>query len=228
MRSVIREHLQPGAKVLVVGCGNSRFSADLHDDGWPDVTSIDFSAVVIETMAARHQEARPSMQWRVMDMTALTFDAGTFDAVLDKAAMDALMVDEGDPWDPDPATRQAAAAMCESVSRVLKPGGVFLQVSFAQPHFRTRFLRDWQAGAAPDAVVERFQWTVRHCTVGDSGCLETFVYICERPQHQQHQQQLPAPTEPAEAAVDGDGGGGGRERAVGVGDDASANLDEAS
>lgn len=54
--------------------------------------------------------------------------------------MDALMCDEGSVWDPSPRTRQDAAAMCRAVSRVLKPGGCFLQISFAQPHFRKRYL----------------------------------------------------------------------------------------
>jgi len=56
--------------------------------------------------------------------------------------MDALMCDEGSVWDPSPRTRQDAAAMCQAVSRVLKPGGCFLQISFAQPHFRKRYLED--------------------------------------------------------------------------------------
>ena len=59
-----------------------------------------------------------------------------------QAAMDALMCDEGSVWDPAPRTRRDAAAMCRAVSRVLKPGGCFLQISFAQPHFRKRYLQD--------------------------------------------------------------------------------------
>ena len=40
-------------------------------------------------------------------------------------------------WDPEQETRDAADAMCRESSRVLRAGGgVFVQVSFAQPHFR--------------------------------------------------------------------------------------------
>jgi hypothetical protein len=35
------------------------------------------------------------MKWLVMDMCSLTFDDQSFDVVLDKCAMDALLVDEG-------------------------------------------------------------------------------------------------------------------------------------
>jgi EEF1A lysine methyltransferase 4 len=41
-------------KILVVGCGNSEFSAGLYDAGWTDVTSIDFSEVVIQNMEQRN------------------------------------------------------------------------------------------------------------------------------------------------------------------------------
>lgn len=54
--------------------------------------------------------------------------------------MDALIVDKGDPWNPDPATIERSHRMCAEVSRVLAPGGVFVQLSFEQVHFRRKFL----------------------------------------------------------------------------------------
>lgn len=92
-------------RVLVVGCGNSRFSADLYDGGWKDITSIDFSAVVVEAMRGKYGETHPKLKWRTMDMTDLEYPDASFDVVLDKAAMDALMCDEGSPWDPEEGTR---------------------------------------------------------------------------------------------------------------------------
>ena len=48
-----------------------------------------------------------------MDMTSMTgFEDATFDVVLDKAAMDALVTDEGDPWNPSP---EAAASTQQMV-----------------------------------------------------------------------------------------------------------------
>ena len=82
----------------MVGCGNSRFSAELHAAGWADVTSSDFSEVCIEAMREKHRGSGPGLTWVVADMLRLeeSFPEGEFDFVLDKAAMDALMCDEGE------------------------------------------------------------------------------------------------------------------------------------
>lgn len=126
--------------VLVVGCGNSDFSADLVSRGEipaASVTSIDFSQQVIDKMQQKH----PELRWLTMDMCAMTaFAAESFDMVIDKAAMDALVTDEGDPWNPNEETLRATSDMMQHVARVLRPGGQFLQITFQQPHFRKRHL----------------------------------------------------------------------------------------
>jgi hypothetical protein len=38
-------------------------------------------------------------------LTLSGFADSSFDVVLDKAAMDSLMCDEGSPWDPNPVTQ---------------------------------------------------------------------------------------------------------------------------
>jgi SAM-dependent methyltransferase len=71
------------SRVLVVGCGNSALSADMHSAGFATVHSIDFSDTVIERMRAAHA-GRPGLVWDVMDATAMTFPDGSFDLVVDK------------------------------------------------------------------------------------------------------------------------------------------------
>lgn len=52
--------------------------------------------VVDQLAAAKHAgKASGGMRWLVMDMTQLEFEDAQFDVVLDKCAMDALLVDEG-------------------------------------------------------------------------------------------------------------------------------------
>ncbi|CAI7849496.1 unnamed protein product [Closterium sp. NIES-53] len=76
----------PPLQILVVGCGNSELSAQLHDHvALPHapggrvpavITSVDFSTVVIDEMKRKNDAARPNMKWHVMDMTATTGPAG--------------------------------------------------------------------------------------------------------------------------------------------------------
>lgn len=80
------------------------------------------------------------MTWQVMDMRNLAFDAASFDVVIDKAGMDAILAGRGDSWEQPDDLLVIAREVCASVFRVLKPGGVFLQVSFSQPHFRRPYI----------------------------------------------------------------------------------------
>jgi 2-polyprenyl-3-methyl-5-hydroxy-6-metoxy-1,4-benzoquinol methylase len=79
--------LGTGARVLMLGCGNSLLSEVLYDAGYTNIVNIDYSAVVIEQMKARHAESRPKMSWLEMDVTDLKFE-DEFDAVIDKATME--------------------------------------------------------------------------------------------------------------------------------------------
>ena len=135
-------------KILVLGCGNSTFSADLHDAGFHNVTSVDFSPNVIEAMKKKYNDSHPSLEWQVGDVRQLDgFSGESFDIVIDKACLDALVCDEGDPWSPNERTKNDMYATLKCVSRVLKRNGVsnanhrkFISIGFQQPHFRKRYL----------------------------------------------------------------------------------------
>jgi SAM-dependent methyltransferase len=187
--------LHPDDRILIVGCGNSTLSADLYDHGYHHITNIDYSPTVIEKMAAMHGTERPGMAWLEQDMTDLRFDTGSFDVVLDKASMDALMVSEGDVWAPNEDTVHATDRMCHGVSRVLKDAtGRFVQISFAQPHFRTKYLmathllppdqRQQQVGSVYNPVrghCDRYRWSLEYePIVTEAGCLESFLYVMRK------------------------------------------------
>ena len=55
--------------ILILGCGNADFSADLYDDGYQDITNVDISDVVIKQMQEKNKDERPKMKWVVMDIT---------------------------------------------------------------------------------------------------------------------------------------------------------------
>ena len=128
-------------RILMVGCGNAPFSCHLYDDGYTNIVNIDYSPMVIQNMQQLHSTLRPKMQWMVMDMTRM--DAlldSDYDVVIDKAAMDAIMTQEQDVWNPNPIVIQNAYRMCFHISRILQPRGTFVQISLTQPHFRNKYL----------------------------------------------------------------------------------------
>ncbi|KAL8142913.1 hypothetical protein V2J09_015945 [Rumex salicifolius] len=113
-------------QILVPGCGNSRLSEHLYDAGIHGITNIDFSKVVISDMLRRNVRDRPIMRWRFMDMTQMQFMDGTFDFVLDKGGLDALM-------EPEVGSKLGNQYLSE-VKRVLKAGGKFICLTLAESH----------------------------------------------------------------------------------------------
>ncbi|KAL4151211.1 hypothetical protein PRNP1_008160 [Phytophthora ramorum] len=115
--------LKAKVRVLVVGCGNSALSGDLAADGFSQLLSVDFSARVIDEMRRK----LPALRWEVMDMTRMqTLEDASFDLVLDKGALDALMAED------TAEVRQDATRMLQEVRRVLAPGGRYCCVTMAQ------------------------------------------------------------------------------------------------
>jgi|Transcript_86790 hypothetical protein len=94
--------------------------------------------------------------------------------------MDALVTDEGDPWDPSEAAVASVHAMCASVAHVLRPCGSYLQISFAQPHFRWPYLEGrHQRVVFPEADGSVYSWAVEVMPIGEAGLFQNFLYTCK-------------------------------------------------
>uniref|UniRef100_A0A8C2MLE2 Endothelin converting enzyme 2 n=1 Tax=Cricetulus griseus TaxID=10029 RepID=A0A8C2MLE2_CRIGR len=96
-RALLEPELCPEDRILVLGCGNSALSYELFLGGFPNVTSVDYSPVVVAAMQVRYAHV-PSLRWETMDVRALDFPSGSFDVVLEKGTLDALLAGERDPW----------------------------------------------------------------------------------------------------------------------------------
>ncbi|KNC87763.1 hypothetical protein SARC_00135 [Sphaeroforma arctica JP610] len=121
MAKILRRHVKKGSNVLVMGCGNSPFSADLYDNV-PDIhiTNIDFSPICIRSMLMKHLRARPGMKWLVQDCTKMPKIANkSMDVVLDKGCAYSMMRDRG----------VSVRKMLRQVRRVLKTGGILSMVT---------------------------------------------------------------------------------------------------
>jgi len=136
--SIFKKYMKPTDKILVVGCGNSRLSEDMYKDGYKNITNIDISGVVIKAMEQKHKDYS-GMTYKVMDVTSMPeYAAGSFDVIIDKGTLDAVLCGEGSVSSCD--------KMLSEISRVLKAGGTFLMVTYAEPETRLRYLEKPKCG----------------------------------------------------------------------------------
>ena len=161
------------ARILILGCGNSHLSRDLRLLGFRDVLSTDISRTCVERMraATAGDPSLSGLRWAVLDMTDMSsLPDGSFDAVVEKATLDALLVNERSPWEVSDATEKVITAALGEISRVLRPdGGRFVSISFAQPHFRTRLL------ARPE-----YGWGVSHGVLNPDSAFHFYHYVMTR------------------------------------------------
>ncbi|KAJ8763350.1 hypothetical protein K2173_002233 [Erythroxylum novogranatense] len=167
-RHLIQSYVPTNASVLELGCGNSQLSEEMYKDGIVEITCIDLSAIAVEKMQKRLL-AKGYEEIKVLqaDMLDLPFSNESFDVVVEKGTMDVLFVDSGDPWNPRCEALTRMKAMLEGVHRVLKSDGIFISISFGQPHFRRRLFN------SPE-----FTWSVEWCTFGDG--FHYFFYVLRK------------------------------------------------
>lgn len=141
IKTVVLPIIQTRGKALDVGCGNSPMTAELLADGFDEVTGIDISSVVIRQNQEKFAE-EPRLRFicgDVLNMEAI--ESSSVDVVFDKGTLDSLMCS-------GPSARQVSQMM-EEISRVLKPGGFFVEISYGTPNTRAVFFKSPQ-----------YKWTV--------------------------------------------------------------------
>ncbi|EFP81061.1 hypothetical protein PGT21_008826 [Puccinia graminis f. sp. tritici] len=141
LSNLIERYVAPSAQICMLGCGNSSLSKDMYDSGFHRIANVDFSQVLIDRMRSQHSEKCPEMTWIQADVRHLPFPDSSFDAAIDKGTMDALMCAKGDVWDPPKEVVENCKMEVDEVARILKPGGVFIYITFGQPHFRKTHLQ---------------------------------------------------------------------------------------
>ncbi|CAL5067260.1 unnamed protein product [Urochloa decumbens] len=136
--ALLGDRAAAGAEILVPACGSSALSEQLYDSGFRRITNVDFSRVVVADMLRRHARARPEMRWRVMDITSMQFADGSFDVILDKGGLDALM-------EPGAGAKLGTKYLNEA-KRVLKSGGKFVCLTLAESHVLALLLSEFRFG----------------------------------------------------------------------------------
>lgn len=70
----------------------------------------------------------------VMDLHNMTYEDGSFDVVLDKAALDAVICGDESFCDPDKVIAE--------IYRVLKNNGLYICISYGTPEFRMDYFQN--------------------------------------------------------------------------------------
>lgn len=150
IEALLREYIPTDRpiRVLHLGCGNSPLSTNLKTMLQPGsyLCNQDYSQVLISSMKKLHGEIPGEFEWMVGDMTDLGsagFLLASFDVIIEKASLDALTVNEGDPWNPREEVVENVAKVMRGVTDLLKgdDGSIFLSISFHQKHFRQKLLK---------------------------------------------------------------------------------------
>jgi len=137
LKDLIAQYMKKTDNVLQAGAGNSRLSEDMYEDGYTTLANVDISKVVIEQMSEKYQD-KQGMTWQQMNMTSLEFPDESFDGVLDKGTLDSILCGEG--------STSSVAKVCQEVSRVLKPNGVYFIISYGVPDNRLSYIENADYG----------------------------------------------------------------------------------
>ncbi|RLN27970.1 methyltransferase-like protein 13 [Panicum miliaceum] len=128
LRPLLRARVPAASRVLMLGCGNSLLSEDMAKDGYKDIVNVDISSVVIEQMREKHKEI-PQLTYMQMDVRDMNFFGDeSFDCVLNKGTLDAMMCADDAP--------DGASKMLAEVARLLRPHGIYLLITYGAPKER--------------------------------------------------------------------------------------------
>ncbi|XP_008783275.2 EEF1A lysine methyltransferase 4 isoform X5 [Phoenix dactylifera] len=121
---------------LVVIICSIVMSEDMVKDGYVDIMNIDISSVVVEMMRKKYAHV-PQLKYMQMDVRDMNFfQDESFDCVIDKGTLDSLMCGTDAPL--------SVSQMLEEVNRLLRPGGIYMLITYGDPSVRIPHLN--QAG----------------------------------------------------------------------------------
>ena len=104
----------------------------MYDEGYKHITNNDISPICIKSMKRRNDKVRPMMKWDVMDIREMSYRDESFDLIIDKSTIDALLCGS--------QAHLNVALMMKECQRVLKTGGVYVAISYGGPENREHHL----------------------------------------------------------------------------------------
>jgi SAM-dependent methyltransferase len=131
LKEIITPYLEKENKILNVGCGNSTMSEEMYNDGYENITNIDFSSKAISQMEERCRVKYPKMIFKIMNVCEMKdFETGSFNNVIDKGTLDSILSTD------DPIIN--SEKMINEIYRILSPGSVFISITYGVPEHRKK------------------------------------------------------------------------------------------
>lgn len=128
---------------------------------------MDYCENVVTNMS-NHCDTCKHINWLTMDATCMPIKNETFDIVLEKATIDTFLVNEKDLWTLSTPTINLIDRVLSEISRVLKPNGKFISLSFNQPHFRGLLYSK-----------DKYDWVINSIdTIGDD--FHHYLYVAQK------------------------------------------------
>mmetsp|Transcript_8258 Transcript_8258/g.19154 ORF Transcript_8258/g.19154 Transcript_8258/m.19154 type:complete len:231 (-) Transcript_8258:598-1290(-) len=136
--SDLLSYIPRGSRCLMVGCGNSHLPGVIYDahEGETHVACLDSSQECLDQLVKRYGPDRPNMSFVCGDAVSISKtvpEGETFDMVIDKGLMDAIMC--GDDWD------YSVQKLFTQVSSIMESGGCYLLVSYRLTSSAKQFLQ---------------------------------------------------------------------------------------
>lgn len=159
-------------RVLVPGCGNSKMMEDMIEDGFKNITNIDYSPVVISQMEERCKGK--GMVFKVADVTrSLPFPDSSFDLIICKGTFDAILCSPG-------ASVNIRTFMEES-SRVLdEKHGILIIISYGNRENRMTYLEDPKIWPGGIEIKEVQKPRISTPNVEEKNDTNHYIYICRK------------------------------------------------
>jgi ubiquinone/menaquinone biosynthesis C-methylase UbiE len=119
LKPLLRKFVQPGADVLEIGCGDAPVLDGMAADGYNgNLLALDFSGKVIDDLSKKSGDAR-GVKYVQMDARDLQIGDASFDVVMDKGTIDAMLCDDEERWDNVYKIMSEACRVLKSDGRII-------------------------------------------------------------------------------------------------------------
>ena len=123
VRDIVTQYLQKDYKILNIGCGNSRMSEEMYEEGYETITNMDISFSVVKSMEEEYKEKCPNMNFKVLDVRSMPeVESDSYDWVIDKGTLDTVLCGF--------ASGVNSKETLAEINRVLVNGGVYICISY--------------------------------------------------------------------------------------------------